>query len=280
MKYGAPEENTDEHEELMSISDVIGLELPQKEPEIEEPEPPSPSNAYEAWKADPSQDNLAAAVNYFQPTIDSVLQTMGAGGNPHLAAKARVVTAKALMNYDPNYGASPATWISNQLRQLQREKRKSDSVLSVPDGVQLDAYTVYKAEREFEDEHGREPTLTELADASGIPVRRIRDVRKKMRRVGQETSADPEVQSEMAGAETDFSQDALDYVYNDSDTITKKIIEYTTGYNGEQPLSNAEIMKKLRLTPVQLTRLKAKVSLRVRDIIDDLESIQSVEPQS
>lgn len=277
MKSNVPEENTEDHEPITPISDVIGLEFPQKEPEFDEPEIPAPENAYEAWKADPSTDNLAAAVDYFQPTITSVLQTMGAGGNPHLAAKARVVAAKALQNYDPSYGATPATWISNQLRQLQREKRKSDSILSVPDGVQMDAYAIYKAEKEFEDDHDREPTMTELADASGISVQRIRDVRKKMRKVGQETSGDPEIQSEMAGAETDFSQDALDYVYNDSDTITKKIIEYTTGYNGEQPLSNSEIMKKLRLTPVQLTRLKARISFRVRDIINDLESIQSVE---
>lgn len=233
------------------------------------------ADPYDRWKADPSSDNLFAVVQKLKPTIESVMASYGASGNPHIAAKARVVAAKAIQSYNPEHGASLATWTSQQLRQLVRDVRKSNSPVRVPDGVQLDAFSIYKAERELEDKLDREPTMEEVADACHLSVKRIRDVRKKMRKIGQETSPDPEqATQDLAGAETDYSKEAIEYVYNSSNTVEKKVLEYTTGFNGEAPLPTSAIKQKLKLTDVQLSRIRARLGLRVRDIINDLESVQ------
>ena len=268
-------------EPLTSISEVIGLKGPEPlDDSIPTEEQWEEQNRrytpYDLWKMAPTKDRLYEVTKSLKPTINSVLASMGASGNPDLASKARVIAAKAVQTYDPNAGVSLATWTSQQLRQLTRDKRKSDSVLSIPEGVMLDAYALYKAETEFEDENGREPTVTELSDLAHMSPKRIETVRKKFRRVGSDTSEDPEsMTGGVEGYQTDFSKDALEYVYNSGDLLDKKLLEYTTGYGGTQPLDNKQIMEKLKLTPVQLTRRKASLSLRIKDIINDLEAVQS-----
>lgn len=104
--------------------------------------------------------------------------------------------------------------------------------------------------------------------------KRIEDVRKKMMPVVNETATESENGDSMVtNSRDDFTQDALDYVYSDSDTTDKKVLEYTVGYGGEKILDSKEIMRKLKLTPVQLTRRKARLTMRIQDIMDDLQHV-------
>lgn len=271
----------EEPEPLQSITDTLGWEKPEAlSDDLKEPEPDmSKLNPYDRWKMTGSTEDLYAVTTSLKPTVNSVLASMGGARNPQLEAKARVITAKAVASYDPEAGASLPTWVSQQLRQMTRDVRKSNSPIHVPDGAQLDAYSIYRAEEEFKDENGREPTMQELSDKCKLSMKRIRDVRKKMRPVSAGNAKDEATgttnEVAMDTYETDYSKDALDYVYNDSDNIDKKLLEYTTGYNGFDPLDSKEIMQRLKLSPVQLTRRKARLSLRMKDIIADLESLSS-----
>ena len=258
-------------EPTMSITDVVDISAPESEIELPEEEPED-LTPYELYTLNPTQSNLAAVTKQLRPTIESVLASMGDSGNPHLRSRANVIAAKAIKSYNPAGGASLPTWVSNQLRQLTRDVRKSNNVLSIPEGIQLDAYALYRAEHEFMDEHDREPTLDELADISHLPPKRIKQIRRKMKAVVTDGASVGEDGTELAqGSETDHSIEAMDYVYNDSDTTDKKLMEYLLGYGGETPLDNKTIMQKLKLTPVQLTRRKARLALRINNIIADLE---------
>lgn len=261
-------------EPLLSISDVVGLEAPENSVTIEEDKDVSSLTPYEKWQLFKDGDSLYEVTKSLRPTIDSVVASLGGTGNPQIAAKARVVAAKAIQSYDPDAGATLPTWVSQQLRQLTRDIRKSNNLVHVPDGVQLDAYALYRAEREFEDEHGREPTVEELADISHIPVKRIKDVRTKMRPVVSDAGTESEDGASLLSMDnSDYTQDALDYVYNESDRNDKKLLEYTVGYGGAPVLDTKQIMEKLKLTPVQLSRRKARLSMRINEAIEDLSKV-------
>lgn len=262
-------------EPLLSISEVVGLTQPEPIAEIKEDATDVVSlSPYEKWRLFKDNDSLYEVTKSLRPTIDSVVASLGGTGNPQIASKARVIAAKAIQSYDPSAGATLPTWVSQQLRQLTRDIRKSNSLVHVPDGVQLDAYALYRAEREFEDEHGREPTVEELADISHLPVKRIMDVRTKMRPIITDAGTETDEGSSTLQAESsDYTQDALDYVYSESDRNDKKLLEYTVGYGGAPVLNNDQIMQKLRLTPVQLSRRKARLSMRINEIIDGLSAV-------
>lgn len=263
-------------EPLLSISDVVGIEAPEPLEDITTPEDNDINSLspYEKWQLYKDPDSLYEVTKSLRPTIDSVVASLGGTGNPQIAAKARVIAAKAIQTYDPSAGATLPTWVSQQLRQLTRDIRKSNSMVYVPDGVQLDGYALYRAEKEFEDEHGREPTVEELADLSHLSIKRIKDVRTKMRPIVTDAGTESEDGSSLLSVEnSDYTQDALDYVYAESDRNDKKILEYTVGYGGTTPLDPKQIMQKLKLTPVQLSRRKARLSMRINEIVDGLSSI-------
>lgn len=280
MSLSADIEPPEPEEPLMSIREVAfpGVDIPE-EPTIldEEVEQFQPKvTPYYTWTQDPSTDNLAAVLDSLKPTITAAVASYGGAGNPQIMAKARVVAAKAIKNYNPAAGASLPTWVSNQLRQLTRDIRKSGNDLSVAEGIQLDGYRLYQAENEFQDEHGREPTLSELADITHLSARRIRNIRKKLKAVVMDGAATSEAgDSLVSTVETDFSKDAIDYVYHEADTTDKKLLEYMTGYGGEDILDNKTIMQKLKLTPVQLSRRKARLALRINRIVNDLEDVNN-----
>lgn len=267
-----PQELEELNEEpTMAITDVIGMQAPETELELPEA-PVEDLSPYDLYVLNPTQKNLMLVTKQLRPTIESVLASMGATGNPHLKSRANVVTAKAIKSYNPNSGASLSTWVSSQLRQLSRDVRKSNNVMSIPEGVQLDGYALYRAENEFMEEHDREPTLKELADLTHLSQKRIVQIRKKLKAVVADGASVGEDGTELAqGSETDHSQEAMDYIYNDSDTTDQKLLEYLLGYGGETPLDSKTIMKKLKLTPVQLTRRKARLAMRINSIIADLE---------
>ena len=268
-----PQELEEPNEEpTMAITDVLGMQGPEEDIDLSEEELPKDMTPYELYKLNPTKQNLVAVTRQLQPTIDSVIASMGDAGNPHLRSRANVITAKAVKSYNPESGASLATWVSSQLRQLSRDARKSNNVLSIPEGVQLDSYALYRAEREFMEEHDREPTLKELADLTHLSQKRITHIRKKVKAVVADGATVGEDGTELAqGSETDHSQEAMDYIYNDSDTTDQKLLEYLLGYGGETPLDNKTIQQKLKLTPVQLTRRKARLAMRFNAIIADLE---------
>lgn len=264
----------EQEEPLISISEVVGLKAPEPVIDIEEDKDISSLSPYERWIVQKDNDSLYEATKALKPTIDSVVASLGGTGNPQIASRARVIAAKAIQSYDPSSGASLPTWVSQQLRQLTRDIRRSNSMVRVPDGIQLDGYAIYRAEKEFEDEYGREPTVEELADAAHLSVKRIKDVRTKMRPIITDAGTENEEGSAtLSVADSDYTQDALDYIYAESDRNDKKILEYTVGYGGAEPISNEKIMEKLRLTPVQLSRRKARLSMRINDVLEGLSSV-------
>jgi len=222
---------------------------------------------YDEWLEDPTPDRLNSVVDTLQPSIDHSLRSINSSDDRLMRTRARTLAAKAVTTYDPNAGAQLTTWTSNQLMPLRRIRREVQQPIRVPERTQLDAYTLMKSEFEFIEKHNREPDIEELADFSKIPRKRIEKIRKQYRRMpAQEALGDSIVQTE-----TDYTSEALDYIYNDSDQIDRKIIEMKTGYGGKyDPMEPKDIALKLGLTPSQLSRRSAKLTLQIQEVEDAL----------
>lgn len=200
---------------------------------------------------------------------------MGAAGNPYLRAKARTLAAKAVQTYDPNSGVQLKTWTSQQLQRLSRLKRQSNNPVQIPERMQLENYTLEQATQRFIDEHDREPDVRELSDITRIPVKRIGDIRKSIRKMPSEAAFGEDgaiVSSESASP--DFTDEALDIVYDDLDYTDRKILEMRIGYGGHEVLPPQEIARRLKLTPTQLSRRSKKITYHILRAESDLESIQ------
>jgi DNA-directed RNA polymerase specialized sigma subunit len=218
----------------------------------------------------PSHDSLNAVVDALRPVIDYNLSSIRSGDDPLMRSKARVMTAKAVQSFKPEFGTSLPTWTSRQLMPLRRARRQSQAVARVPERIQLDAFSLMKAEKEFTDQHDREPDVAELADFSKIPIKRIAKIRTSFRKMPSEAAVGDGADSIL----TDHSDEALDYVYHGADAIDRQIIERKMGYGGKfDPQHPKDIAPALRLTPSQLSRRSANLALQLQEIRSNLETV-------
>lgn len=232
---------------------------------------PTPDEAYAAYKQAPSKDSLYNVVKSVKPTIDYALSSVGANEDPVIRSHAELFTAKAIEKYDPAHaaGANLTTHIGHQLRQLSRTARAVRSPVQLPDRIQTEAYQLHQAKLRFQEENDREPDVLELADFTGMPVKKI----EKIHRYQISIPSEAPFGGPTAETEPDYTQDALDYVYHDADHTDRQIMELKTGYGGRQVLSPQEVAAKLRLTPSQLSRRSMRLAARIQRMQDALEKI-------
>lgn len=233
--------------------------------------PKTLDTAYQTYLQDPTPEKLNIVVEHLKPAINYSISAMNAGSDALIKNKAKVFAANAVKKFDPQFGASLPTWVSGQLMQLKRFSREVNQPVKVPERIQLDAYTLFKGERDFIDQFDREPDLEELADHIKMPVKRIEKVRRAFRAMpSQGAMGDNNAQSE-----PDFATEAVDYIYKDSDKIDRKIIEMKTGYGGKYEAMQPKIIAiQLGLSPSQLTRRSAKLSLRIQEVERMLQDLQ------
>jgi DNA-directed RNA polymerase specialized sigma subunit len=217
--------------------------------------------AFDAWKRDPSPDNFAVVDQHLAPVVTSAMHSFG-GDDPALRTRARILTAQALKTYDPQAGAALNTHVYTQLQRLQRYRAERGRMLHIPENVRLDKGILDRYSNEHVNLHGVEPSDLQLADATGISIRRI----KRTRTGGELSAAQTEGEKgDLPGARRrDAAEIWTDYVYHDLDERNRKIMEWTTGYNKQPILKKKDIADRLGITP-------AAVSIRINQIMGKLQ---------
>ena len=222
---------------------------------------------YTAYKIDPTPENLTRVVDTLKPTIEYHLGQHNALQDPLIRAKAVSYAADAVQKYDPKFGASLPTFLSSQLRQLSRAVRQARSPVRIPERIQLDSMKLNQATQSFKDEFNREPDTLELADYTGVPMKRIEKIRKYQVAIPSE-----EAMGSQEAEGPDFGKEALEYVYHDSDHTDRRILEMKLGYAGHPVFVPKDIAVKMNLTPTQLSRRSARLASRINSIEQTLRS--------
>lgn len=219
-----------------------------------------PLTAYQRQPTPQNADRLLAAV---EPHITRGIKAHVGQDNPLLRSRAKRLVLDSLPRYNPRQSAL-GTFVINQLQGLKRISRKQQQVLSIPERVQLDQQYLHRVELELADELDREPSAAELADRSGLSLKRIRHVRQFQPGMTEgalaqrvESSSDDAV-FEMPGVASE-STAWRDVIYQEVDPINKKIMEYSFGLFGSPMLSTTQIAARLRITPGAVSQRKAQI---------------------
>lgn len=237
--------------------------------------------AYEAYKNDPNPKTLSAVVNDLSNTINYALASNNALGNPVVSSQAKLITAKAIKNYNPNYNVTLPTYVTSQLQKLTRISREASQPIKIPERFIYESQALKSAEEELYNKNLREPTISELTDVTGFSAAKIAKIRSKsqLKQLSEGnfyTSADndsdnvKEDASAEAGDRANFSNEAMAYVYNDLDYKSKKIFEHITGYGGAKILDFNDIADKLNLSLSQVYRISKKLADKYAETLDSL----------
>jgi DNA-directed RNA polymerase specialized sigma subunit len=224
---------------------------------------------YGRYALEPTKDNLFKVVSKMNPLISNSLNQLGESGNNLLKNEAMLMAADAVKTYNPEQGAALQTWTASQLKQLRRKRRELNSVVHLPERVQIDAFTIERGMRELTDMNGDEPDLEELADHIKMPVKRINKVRSMMYKTPDSASLSSEGVSQ---TKTDYTEEAMHYIYQDANKIDRKIMEHRLGFGGSKPLTNNELSSKLNLGPDVISKRLGRIISKVEKTYNLLNS--------
>lgn len=222
---------------------------------------------YTAWKTSPGPDTLTPLIEKLDPTINSALRSYGLDTDPMMKNAARVHVSKVLGNYDPKKPASLDTFVRGELQRLQRINARRRSPIPVPEGALADIKSINTDESELEFELGRQPTVQELADKTGLSMKRISTLRMKYKPVVTDMSGTHRAEDDslflLASQNFDQNKYAIDMAYYDSDNIDKKIMEWSMGLYGTAPKAKKEQAAKLGISVPAVTKRSASIAARV-----------------
>lgn len=144
----------------------------------------------------PDRDRLVRA---YMPLIGSVARTYAGTGNverQELMQEGIVGLLRALQRFDPALGASlwayASWWVRQAMQQLVSEMARP---IVLSDRAMRQLAQIRGAERRLGQEHGREPTLRELADSTGFSLEHVESLACAARR--------PRALEERVGGEAD-----------------------------------------------------------------------------
>jgi DNA-directed RNA polymerase specialized sigma subunit len=213
-----------------------------------------------SWQQDPTNrqvtDKLLRAAS---PMLDRIVAGTGQSGNPVQLGRAKLLFMKALPRYDGR--ASIQTFAHTQLRPLIREQASQQSAVRVSREAGQIRRKIGMVEEQFIDQHGRAPSMAELADQTGYSIKQLQRVR---------SSNLPGVAESRIGTEPDGYQASdqaveqddnmwLQTVYYGLNPVNQFIMESTMGLNGQRVLSNQEIARKLKISPAAVSQRKASI---------------------
>lgn len=224
----------------------------------------TPNNSAKAsWKRLQEGDKSAASdfLREVDPTITKGVSSF-AGGDQAYKTQARLLALEAAKSYDPDRGTDITTHVYNNLKRLQRTSAQRGNLTHVPEKAAMERQQIQRAMREWEADHGNEPTTEDIASVTGLSRKRI-DAVMNMRPVAVESMVvTPEGENLVASQD----QRALDLynhaIYDELDDIDKKIYEWSTGYGKGVKLSNKEMAQRLNITPAAVSQRAAKISAK------------------
>lgn len=246
-----------------SVADTNVSEL------LNKPIPKEPEVPY--WKQYQDGNRQAALpfLTEMDKTMDQAINQF-AGGDKAYKTQARLLALQAAQTFDPHAGANIRTHVYNNLKRLQRISAQRGNLTRIPEQAAFQRNAVMKARKDYEIDHGEEPTVEELATMTGISRKRIDDLARYKPITPDSLAVSPEGDS-FAPSRVDHALNLYDtYIYDGLDRIDKKIYEWSTGYGGAPIISQQEMAKKLNISPAAVSKRARSISVKFnsdRDIV-------------
>jgi len=240
----------------------------QLEQEFQEP--------YENWRASPSPETTGKLLRAVNPIISSALRTYAgpSARNTNVKSQAKRMAAEAFSTYDPTR-ASMKTHLMSRLQRLRRESARQRQIIRIPEQVAMEKMQTDAATKELEEKLGKLPSDQQIADYTGLSLKRLGYIRGGGGRPVASGTFSKNTQGEAAydpAVKSLYEQDDpwAEFIYDDLDETNQFIMERALGMHGHTPMRPTNIAQLLKVSP-------AAVSLRMRQIQQKLDRRDELE---
>lgn len=194
-------------------------------------------------------------MTYLEPTVNQAIKVFGQG-NEALRGQAKLIIIDALDSYDPKKGDLKI----HVLLHLQRLRRLSGQTapVPIPETVKLTLMQIQQAEKELQDKYGRPPSDQEIADYTGLSIKKIQKAREYMQGIAESNVEGIEAVTErQKELEQDRRELWIQAIYTELPPLEQYILDCAYGRNGRKKKTLQEIANDLKL-PVSTVHAKLK----------------------
>jgi RNA polymerase primary sigma factor len=228
------------------------------------------SDFHTQWTQNKTPETNTQLLKRVQPVIDTAVSSYGgASASPVLKSRARLMALKAMDTYDPQRG-NVRTHLLSQLQGLRRLSAQEQNIIAIPEQVGLDYQKLHAVENELRDSLSRDPSDDELADATGLSVKRLRKVRSFNQPIATGSTvretAEENYDGDIASTIPNQNRAAdawLDFVHGDLTPTDKLIMDMVLGRNGRRRTSTQDIAQRLNITPGAVSQRAAKIQAMI-----------------
>jgi DNA-directed RNA polymerase specialized sigma subunit len=228
--------------------------------------------AYDTYAKNRTPENLRAVVDEHQSFIDGVLRNTIGTPSAVVKTRADLLAADAIKKWDPSRGVPLKNYIGQSLMPMHRIAKQVTEIIGVPEQVRREAAALARAREELREALMREPSIEELADHTGIPMKRQRRIARNPIWTKSEGSyaealenGDDDAEDNLPGVAVDPRKEVHDYVYSDLDDVDKQIMSHRIGYRGAPVLPNHIIAAKVNLSPGAVSQRATRIQDRIEE---------------
>ena len=225
-------------------------------------------DTYKQWSTTKDPAQTTQLLRLLDPTITSALRSFAPGMEDAFKLKAQTLAFNALPKYDMNRGMHLKSFVYQSLQPMQRLVGQRTNPVKVPERKLLDGMHLTGIEKEFVDKHDREPTVSELADLSGMSIKRITSVRSLNNTASETSQVNEETGDSFRGYKSDPQEVWSHYIYHGLDPIDQKIFEHATGFGGASILKKSDIAVKLKMSPPAVSQRINKIAAKLQEGIN------------
>lgn len=174
------------------------------------------------------------------------------------------------LSYDVKFSTYAVPLISGEIKRFFRD----DGMIKVSRKWKEEGYKLYQITQKLSHEMGREPTMEELSESSGLPVEEIMmaleanaevdSLNKAIPLEGKEVTLMERIPSEQDMEEKIINHLAIRQAMKDLSDREKQIVTMRYFQNKTQ----TEIAKEMGVSQVQISRLEKKVLRKMRNSFD------------
>jgi hypothetical protein len=225
---------------------------------------PEYQSVYHEWKKKNNAETREKFLAAIDPVLNQTAESFSGSDRDFLKLRGKILALNSLEKYDPKQ-TSLRTYLSWQLRPLQRDARQQTNILGIPERTAMAVGNLQSAETELEDILGRLPTTEELADHTKLSPKAIEKIRKSAR-IGNTGNYLQESEEGVMGGLPGVTRRLPDiykqhYVFSalKHDPVLTLIYEYDRGLHGRKPLKTEALALKLKLSPGSISQKRSKL---------------------
>jgi len=226
---------------------------------------------WKTWKETPNEDTFDALYQAHSKTIDRGIQMFSGKYNnplPPGAIKGQAIVAfdNAIKTYDPTKPVALDSWITTNMRSLQRYTRDNKDIAHIPENRLIHAGTLRNREAFLTDQLGRPPSIPELSDDLKWPIKKVKLLKSEMKRdiVGNQNL------DSIAQKNAGKIEELLQGLYYDLPPVQQKIMEHTFGWGSQDKLDVHEMSKILKVPEAKIRYEKDRIAKRIQKDYPDV----------